>query len=92
MHDASSFRYQHRRNVLKGELRVCQEQLESACQLLREADAREVPASETLQALLTRAATRGSIVGIIEALEQRTRQLQIAHEALETELRAIWNL
>lgn len=92
MHDASSFRYQHRRHVLTRELRECETQIAGARQLLQDMDERPIPSGETFHAMLTRVAQRGSVVTIIEALEQRATNLQIGRGALEAELRAIWSL
>lgn len=92
MHDASSLRYQHRRNVLARQIRECEATANAARAIVAEIDARSVPANETQHDMLVRLVSRETAVLLIAEMERRITWAQIGRRALEAELRAIWAL
>lgn len=92
MHDASSLRYQHRRNVLARQIRECEATANAARAMVAAIDARDVPDDETQHDMLVRLASRETAMLLIREMERQVTWAQIGRRALEAELRAIWSM
>lgn len=88
MDDASSLRYQHRRNFLARQIRECEAIANAARQMIRTTDAQGAPVEETQHEELVHLITRETAVLLVKEMERRIALAQIGRRGLEVELRA----